>query len=252
MAKAGVVFTKDNEYYTPSVFVARFGKFDYDPATTKEKAAEFGIENYDTIETDGLKADWTRFKRIWINPPFTNKHEFLKKAVDTFAKTKADIYILFPIEFITTKRFHDILSGWGGGYLCAKRTYQVREWAWQEGEFSGLRELCYETRRYFNDYRRKGGTMITAITFHAIERLQERRNCEHLLRHLNKVRKWDLPDDGITEHSGYRYVTRSKVLVTVLPPSHSMRKANRTDELTHYLIKYRYALFAALLGKEEK
>lgn len=27
---------------------------------------------------------------------------------------KADIYILFPIEFITTKRFHDILSGWGG------------------------------------------------------------------------------------------------------------------------------------------
>lgn len=119
MAKASVVFTKDNEYYTPSVFVERFGKFDYDPATTKEKAAEFGIEHFDTIETDGLKADWTPYKRIWINPPFTIKHEFLKKAVETFAKTKADIYILFPIEFITTKRFHDILSGWGGGYLCA-------------------------------------------------------------------------------------------------------------------------------------
>ena len=114
MAKAGQVFTKDNEYYTPSVFVARFGKFDYDPATTKEKAAEFGIENYDTIETDGLKTDWTPYKRIWINPPFTNKHEFLKKAVETFAKTKADIYILFPIEFMTTKKFHSILSGWGG------------------------------------------------------------------------------------------------------------------------------------------
>lgn len=119
MAKAGVVFTKDNEYYTPSVFVARFGKFDYDPATTKEKAAEFGIGHFDTIETDGLKADWTPYKRIWINPPFTIKHEFLKKAVETFAKTKADIYILFPIEFITTKRFHDILGERGGGYLCA-------------------------------------------------------------------------------------------------------------------------------------
>ena len=120
MAKAGVVFTKDNEYYTPSVFVERFGKFDYDPATTKEKAAEFGVEHFDTIETDGLKADWTPYKRIWINPPFTIKHEFLKKAVETFAKTKADIYILFPIEFITTKRFHDILSGWGGGglFMC--------------------------------------------------------------------------------------------------------------------------------------
>lgn len=114
MAKAGVVFTKDNEYYTPFDFVARFGKFDYDPATTKEKAEEFGIKEYDTIETDGLKTDWTKYKRIWINPPFTIKHEFLKKAVDTFAKTRADIYILFPIEFITTKRFHEILKEWGG------------------------------------------------------------------------------------------------------------------------------------------
>lgn len=114
MAKAGVVFTKDNEYYTPFDFVAKFGKFDYDPATTKEKAEEFGIKEYDTIETDGLKTDWTKYKRIWINPPFTIKHEFLKKAVETFEKTRADIYILFPIEFITKKRFHDILKEWGG------------------------------------------------------------------------------------------------------------------------------------------
>lgn len=114
MAKSQVVFTKDNEYYTPKAFVAQFGNFDYDPATTKDKAAEFGIDNYDTIETDGLQSDWTKYKRIWINPPFTIKHEFLKKAVETFAKSKADIYILFPIEFITTKRFHDIMGKWGG------------------------------------------------------------------------------------------------------------------------------------------
>ncbi len=114
MAKSGVVFTKDNEYYTPKEFVQRFGCFDYDPATTRDKAAEFNIQNFDTIETDGLKADWTKYKRIWINPPFTIKHEFLKKAVDTYKKTKADIYILFPIEFMTTKRFHTILDGLGG------------------------------------------------------------------------------------------------------------------------------------------
>ena len=53
MAKSQVQFTKDNEYYTPKEFVARFGGFDYDPATTKEKAEQFGVENYDTIETDG-------------------------------------------------------------------------------------------------------------------------------------------------------------------------------------------------------
>ena len=114
MAKAGIQFSNKDDWATPKEVIDLFGKFDYDPATTNEKAAEFGIKNYDTIETDGLKADWTPYKRIWINPPFTIKHEFLKKAVETFAKTKVDIYILFPIEFITTKRFHDILGEWGG------------------------------------------------------------------------------------------------------------------------------------------
>ena len=38
MAKASVVFTKDNEYYTPKSVIDYFGKFDYDPATCYEKA----------------------------------------------------------------------------------------------------------------------------------------------------------------------------------------------------------------------
>lgn len=234
MAKAGVVFTKDNEYYTPSVFVERFGRFDYDPATTREKAAEFGVEHFDTIETDGLKADWTKYKRIWINPPFTIKHEFLKKAVETFAQTKADIYILFPIEFITTKRFHDILSGWGGGHLCAKWKNQIREWARQESKLAGVWELRHEARRHFYDYFGEDRAMITAITFHAVERLQQRRNCEHLLRHLNKIRKWNLPETGITEHKGYRYVTRDGVLITVLPCTRSYIKKIKLEKIKDY------------------
>ena len=111
MAKANVQFTKDNEYYTPKGFVNLFGKFNYDPATTKEKAEEFGILNFDTIETNGLTQDQTKYDRIWINPPFTKKHEFLKKAWETYKKAKNEIYILFPIEFITTKRFHDSVKG---------------------------------------------------------------------------------------------------------------------------------------------
>lgn len=51
MSKAGVQFTKDNEYYTPKFLVDTFGSFDYDPATTKEKAKEFGIANFDTLKT---------------------------------------------------------------------------------------------------------------------------------------------------------------------------------------------------------
>lgn len=111
MAKSQVQFTKDNEYYTPKEFVNRFGTFDYDPATTKEKAEEFGVPNYDTIETDGLSKDWTQYKRIWVNPPFTRKHEFLQKAWETYQITGNDIYILFPIEFITTARFHNSVGG---------------------------------------------------------------------------------------------------------------------------------------------
>jgi len=111
MAKGGVVFTKDNEYYTPKFVIDMFGKFDYDPATVAEKAEEFGIANFDTIETDGLSADWTQYKRIWINPPFTRKHEFLAKAQSTYDKVKNDIYILFPIEFLTTKRFQTVCRG---------------------------------------------------------------------------------------------------------------------------------------------
>lgn len=111
MAKSQVQFTKDNEYYTPKEFVSRFGSFDYDPATTVEKAKEFCITNFDTIETDGLSKDWTKYKRIWINPPFTKKHEFMVKAWETYRKIKNDIYILFPIEFITTAIFHNSVGG---------------------------------------------------------------------------------------------------------------------------------------------
>ena len=115
MSKGQVNFTKDNEYYTPKRVVDYFGKFDYDPATTKEKAEEFGITNYDTIETNGLLQDWSKYKKIWINPPFTEKHKFLKKAYDTYRQCPyIYIYILFPIEFLTTGRFHEITKGLGG------------------------------------------------------------------------------------------------------------------------------------------
>lgn len=111
MAKSQVQFTKDNEYYTPKEFVERFGRFDYDPATTKEKAEEFDVPCFDTIETDGLSKDWTKYNRIWINPPFTRKHEFLAKAWQTYQEARNEIYILFPIEFITTARFHNLVGG---------------------------------------------------------------------------------------------------------------------------------------------
>lgn len=108
MAKPSVPYTKDNEYYTPKYIVDYFypDGFDYDPATCEEKAKELGVMHYDTIETDGLSQDWTKYDRIWLNPPFTNKYEFLKKAVETWRIAHNTIYVLFPIEFLTTAKFH--------------------------------------------------------------------------------------------------------------------------------------------------
>lgn len=110
VAKASVTFSKDNEYYTPKYVVDFFypDGFDYDPATCEGKAKEFAVPNYDTIETDGLTKDWTKYDRIWINPPFTDKHKFLAKAVETYKIAHNTIYVLFPIEFLTTARFHEL------------------------------------------------------------------------------------------------------------------------------------------------
>lgn len=115
MSKGAVCFSNDNEYYTPKRIVEMFGRFDYDPATTKEKAFELGIPNYDTIETNGLLSDWSKYRKIWINPPFTDKAAFLEKAVDTYSKSKSDIFFLAPIGFLTTKVFHEQINKIKGG-----------------------------------------------------------------------------------------------------------------------------------------
>lgn len=105
-------FTKDDEYYTPKYVVDYFypDGFDYDPATCEEKAKEFKVPYYDTIATDGLKQDWTKYKRIYINAPFTRKQEFLAKAVETYEKVHNSIYILLPTEFLTTAKFHNTVG----------------------------------------------------------------------------------------------------------------------------------------------
>ena len=58
---------------------------------------------------------------------------------------------------------------------------------------------------------------MTIISNHAKKRLKERRGVKHMNRHINKINSWGLPANGVTEHKGWRYVTRGGVLVTVLP-----------------------------------
>ena len=85
-----------------------------------------------------------------------------------------------------------------------------------KGKLASVWELRHEIDGHINNHLRKDRTMIGAISFHAIERLSERRGCAHLLRHINKIQKWNLPADGVTDHKGYKYVTRNGILITVL------------------------------------
>lgn len=111
MAKAGLQFNKKDEWFTPKKIVDYFGPFDYDPATTKERAEYLGIKYFDTIETNGLTREWNQFDRIWINPPFTRKFDFLKKAVNTVEWSNVHIFFLLPIDSMVTKQFADIMGG---------------------------------------------------------------------------------------------------------------------------------------------
>lgn len=112
MAKAGIQFQKKDQWNTPKEVVGFFGPFEYDPATTKEQAKKFGVLHYDTIETDGLKADWTKYHSIWINPPFTKKFDFLYKLMVSLSLPNhiRTVCVLLPIETLTTKKFHDIVK----------------------------------------------------------------------------------------------------------------------------------------------
>lgn len=112
MAKAGIQFSKKDEWYTPKEVVDFFGPFDYDPATTREQAKHLGIEVFDDISSDGLKSDWGHHRRIWVNPPFTKKFDFLNKALETIMwHYETKVFFLMPAETITTKRFHEIMGG---------------------------------------------------------------------------------------------------------------------------------------------
>ena len=109
MSKGSVEFKKNDEYYTPLSVINKVtdGNIDYDPSTNDHKAKEFGVLNYDTIDTNGLTTDWIPHNRIWVNPPFTMKKDFIQKAVETVkANPDATIWILVPIETLTTKWFY--------------------------------------------------------------------------------------------------------------------------------------------------
>lgn len=107
----------EDTYYTPKVILETIEdyfdiEFEYDAASNNEVAEYLGIPHYDTKETDGLAEDWTHYKNIWINPPFSIKKEFIKKAASYVGKPLEphNIFILVPDKSLTNKYMYDLLG----------------------------------------------------------------------------------------------------------------------------------------------
>lgn len=119
MLNSKLQFTTKDDWFTPKYIYDFFNygsifPIDYDPCTTKEQAKRFGIKNYDTIESDGLKSNWFNYHHLWINPPFSKKFEFLEKACELIRCTKEyefrTVFIVLPFESLDTKKFHEIIG----------------------------------------------------------------------------------------------------------------------------------------------
>ena len=64
-----------DEWYTPPEMVAALGAFDLDPCAGPMRHA---AENWGR-DVDGLSREWRG--RVWMNPPYSNVHEWLARFV---------------------------------------------------------------------------------------------------------------------------------------------------------------------------
>lgn len=90
--------TKD-EWYTPKYIVDMFGKFDLDPASNEYNSKRLNIPKYFSKENSALDKEW--YGRVWLNPPFSLKNEFIAKAREQVDKGNCEVFILLPMRMET-------------------------------------------------------------------------------------------------------------------------------------------------------
>lgn len=95
-----------DEFATPSWYwqlvADAVGGFDLDPASGAEDEPRASTRF--TKEDDGLSQQW--FGKVWLNPPFSEKTEWLKKAHKEYHDGNAElVVILLPVD-TSTQWFH--------------------------------------------------------------------------------------------------------------------------------------------------
>ena len=100
--------SKSDEWQTPKELFDEYDKIyniQLDAAATKENAL---CKNYFTKEDDALKQDWSKYKYIWLNPPFGRIiSKFIKKAYEESLKN-CIVVCLIPGR-VDTSYFHNYI-----------------------------------------------------------------------------------------------------------------------------------------------
>ncbi len=117
MNKSKIYKNKKDDWHTPKEIVELFGHFDMDPCTTKDSAKRLEIKNYYTKRDNGLTKEWTG--KVWLNPPFSNKEEWIKKARD-YVNGGGEVFLLLPLS-PETKIWHECILGNAIIYIPNKR-----------------------------------------------------------------------------------------------------------------------------------
>jgi len=100
------------------------GGFDLDPASGAEN--EQIADDIYTIEDNGLQQSWVG--NVWLNPPFSKKLEFYRKAVNEYGRGNADMIVALSPSDTSTKWFQNWFSQ--ANILCY---LEGRDWYVQGG-----------------------------------------------------------------------------------------------------------------------
>lgn len=85
-------------------------KFDYDPCGNEKSKVSQHIKNFDTITTNGLNTDWSKYNNIFVNPPFSNKKDWVDKIIKEWSMGGVNIFVLLPMS-LETKSIQNLLNG---------------------------------------------------------------------------------------------------------------------------------------------
>ena len=99
--------SKSNEWETPQELFAKLDKeykFTLDPCATHENHT---CSKYYTQEDDGLSQSWAN-EAVFINPPYGQIGDWVKKACEEYTKNGATVVMLIPAR-TDTKYWHDYI-----------------------------------------------------------------------------------------------------------------------------------------------